>query len=211
MKLAFWVFGCEYSVLHIKNAVGSPCWQGLKRLFFQERNLRVRCLLKIQRKRTHAYGVKTASNTLWIKQILIWIYCCTQEGFCAHIYIFTKERSAFLTGGEIKIVKWLKSSTQTRLVKQRCITPWPFANIYDVIKRIQQQYFNASQLFFVFFPESHKTNPCASTHKVTSASTSQMLDFSCGQLCFPPRFCLQQLIRVFQPSTCNWWLRCTPQ
>lgn len=40
-----------------------------------------------------------------------------------YIYIFTKERSAFLTGGEIKIVKWLKSSTQTRLVKQRCITP----------------------------------------------------------------------------------------
>lgn len=67
--------------------------------------------------------------------------------------------------------------------------------------------FQCESSFFCFFPESHKTNPCASTHKVTSASTSQMLDFSCGQLCFPPRFCLQQLIRVFQPSTCNWWLR----
>lgn len=101
MKLAFWVFGCEYSVLHIKNAVGSPCWQGLKRLFFQERNLRVRCLLKIQWKRTRAYGVKTASNTLWIKQILIWISCCTQKGFRAHIYIFSlKNGLLFLQGGK---------------------------------------------------------------------------------------------------------------
>lgn len=75
-------------------------------------------------------------------------------------------------------------------------------------------YQNNSQAIFQCkssFPESHQTNPRASPHKVTSAPTSQTLDFSCGQLCFPPHFSLQQLIRLFQPSTCNWWLRCTPQ
>lgn len=210
MKLAFWVFGCEYCVLHIKNAVGSPCWQGLKRFFFQERNLRVRCLLKIQWKRTRAYGVKTASNTLWIKQILIWIYCCTQKGFRAHIYIFfffTKERSAENKNCEMAKKLYSDKASQTKMYYSMTLCKYLWRD-----KKNSTAIFQCESTFFLFFfPESHKTNPCASTHKVTSASTSQMLDFSCGQLCFPPRFCLQQLIRVFQPSTCNWWLRCTPQ
>lgn len=151
MKLAFWVFGCEYSVLHIKNAVGSPCWQGLKRLFFQERNLRVRCLLKIQWKRTRAYGVKTASNTLWIKQILIWIYCCTQEGFCAHIYIFSLKNGLLsLRGGNknCEMAKKLYSdkASQTKMYYSMTLCKYLWRD-----KKNSTAIFQCQSTFFCFF------------------------------------------------------------
>lgn len=157
MKLAFWVFGCEYCVLHIKNAVGSPCWQGLKRFFFQERNLRVRCLLKIQWKRTRAYGVKTASNTLWIKQILIWIYCCIQKGFRAHIYIyyfFHSRTVCFPYRGDNKNCEMAKKLYSDKASQTKMFYSMTLCRYLWRDKKNSTAIFQCEATFFLFFFQS---------------------------------------------------------
>lgn len=156
--------------------------QGPKTLFSQEHNFRKSCFRKNLRKEANLIEPKKKKKTSSMFPFFPFIVKMPSWSCC-----------------------WQMNMSQTKSVKQRCVTQQPFKSIYSVIKTA----------IYLHQNNSHRAPLDKSLdilHKVTSASAWQLLDFSCGQLCFPPLFSQEQLIRLFQPSSsCNWWLRCAPQ